>query len=353
VKIRSDGFGTYVTNRLGAHTCPSPSPKRLRAILSSHPMPPKKEPVLSEPEQMLLIIASRINTAIKYKEANPGQDESNYLKNLSEEVVRQFIFITIFGSKFQQKFIHSIYSNFPQSKSHHCVHASIAIVGHEWQLAKHENRSPDIRKITVKAISKGCHNTAQSYPLWPSILWSDNLSKFAAEQPPENQWWLPAIASDDSDDGALTPFYYLIIFLTSLLCHLGAPRRSGRINKGKAPVLPTSDDVGDAPTRGQKRIAAADRPEIIDDDPSEPTPRKGKSAPTFHVVIQSPPSTRPKRRMRKNEAGDAVDVPDVSESASEQLWVGVGAVCNHNYLHLLTRANLSTRTDVKNVLNRR
>ena len=63
-------------------------------------MPPKKEPVLTEPEHLLLLIASRIDTAIRHMEANPGEDYGHYLGNLSEEIVSQPIPSFIFAFMF-------------------------------------------------------------------------------------------------------------------------------------------------------------------------------------------------------------------------------------------------------------
>jgi hypothetical protein len=42
---------------------------------------------LTCPEQLLLAIAARVDTAIRYKEANPEEDYKHYAKNLSEEFV--------------------------------------------------------------------------------------------------------------------------------------------------------------------------------------------------------------------------------------------------------------------------
>ena len=96
--------------------------------------------------------------------------------------------------------------------------------------------------------------------------------------------------------------------------------------KEKAPAPPTLDIDGDGPTRGQKRAAAGDQSEVVDES-SEPTPRKPMRSPTFNVVINSPPLNRPKQRIRTNEAGDAADIPDTSESVLDrQLWVGTGKV---------------------------
>jgi hypothetical protein len=80
---------------------------------------------------------------------------------------------------------------------------------------------------------------------------------------------------------------------------------------------PSTSDVG--PKRGRKRSAAvADEAEVVEDLSDDPTPRKGKRAPTFSVVIDSPPIARAKQRIRANEAGDAIDVPE--------RWVGRGEV---------------------------
>jgi hypothetical protein len=56
-------------------------------------MPPKKAKVhpLTEPEEMLLIVAARISAAIRYKEANPNGGYGHYLANLAEEMVRESV----------------------------------------------------------------------------------------------------------------------------------------------------------------------------------------------------------------------------------------------------------------------
>lgn len=52
-------------------------------------MPPKKAPVpsLTTAEQMLLLIAARVDTAIRYMEANPGEDSGQFMERMAEEVV--------------------------------------------------------------------------------------------------------------------------------------------------------------------------------------------------------------------------------------------------------------------------
>jgi len=54
-------------------------------------MPPKKtsEPPLSEAESLLMKIAARIFTAVKYKENHPDEDHSNFQRNMTMEMVRE------------------------------------------------------------------------------------------------------------------------------------------------------------------------------------------------------------------------------------------------------------------------
>jgi len=61
------------------------------AIHSSAFMPPKKtsEPPLSEAESLLMKIAARIFTAVKYKENHPDEDHSNFQRNMTMEMVRE------------------------------------------------------------------------------------------------------------------------------------------------------------------------------------------------------------------------------------------------------------------------
>jgi hypothetical protein len=104
-----------------------------------------------------------------------------------------------------------------------------------------------------------------------------------------------------------------------------APPASDIVIKGKGKGgVPATSDI--ATKRGRKRTApAAEQPEEVNDsDDSKLTPRKAETpagAPKYQVVIQSPPRTRAKQRIRTNEAGDAIDVP---QSPSDRLWVGRG-----------------------------
>jgi hypothetical protein len=51
----------------------------------------------------------------------------------------------------------------------------------------------------------------------------------------------------------------------------------------------------------------------------------------YHILVESPPHLRPKCHQRKNEAGDAVDIPDNPKNADNNVteipWVGKGKVC--------------------------
>lgn len=63
------------------------------------------------------------------------------------------------------------------------------------------------------------------------------------------------------------------------------------------------------------------------------TPRKSEKVPArsqLQVLVDSPPHLRPKQRLRKNEAGDAVNLSDdpgpVASATVPAPWVGTGEV---------------------------
>ncbi|KAI9451162.1 hypothetical protein BJY52DRAFT_1226782 [Lactarius psammicola] len=144
------------------------------------------------------------------------------------------------------------------------------------------------------------------FPLWPSVLHSTDLSEYVKEQPQEKLWWeLPGspmdMSAEDSGDGL---------------------RRSGRINKGKAPAPPDVEPVPALQQRGKKRSAA----ESTGD--SDKTARRAVAPPSRRVVVKSPPEARrPKQRIRIGEDGQAAE-PVLSEEqdtgAPEGVWVGRG-----------------------------
>jgi hypothetical protein len=70
-----------------------PEPISEFTILLPSAMPPKKAqaPPLTVAEQLLLRVASRITTAISYKEAHPEGDYSGWSAHLTKEVVSHCI----------------------------------------------------------------------------------------------------------------------------------------------------------------------------------------------------------------------------------------------------------------------
>jgi hypothetical protein len=221
-----------------------------------------------------------------------------------------------------------------------------------------------LRHLSVEALNKACAGTAASFPKWPAVLHSTDLSAIAQEQHATTHWWL----ADEAADGMYT-FSYVSRGISYSILGL---RRSGRKNKGKAPALPDAMEV-DPPQRGRKRSAPTAAHDDGDnkggDHDGDPTPRKTTASagrPKLMVVIQSPPHTRPAQRLRIDvdaeaaevdelasepdaadtegdvlvdeaaevvevaevvEAADAADAADAAEAMSENLWVATGKVC--------------------------
>ncbi|KAI9441098.1 hypothetical protein BJY52DRAFT_1229420 [Lactarius psammicola] len=250
-----------------------------------------QSPSLSQPEKLLFAIAVRLNTAIQYLADNPGGNNSWFISGITAEM----------------KEIAAIYAQYPQDGGvRHRVHGVIGVVAKEWKIAEEENRSPDVGKLSVKAVDKCCANTVKHYPQWPSVLHSTDLSEYVEEQPQEKLWWeLPGspmdMSAEDSGDGL---------------------RRSGRINKGKAPAPPDVEPVPALQQRGKKRSA------VESTGDSDKTARRAVVPPSRRVVVKSPPEARrPKQRLRIGEDGQAAE-PVLSEEqdtgAPEGVWVGRG-----------------------------
>ncbi|KAI9429805.1 hypothetical protein BJY52DRAFT_1232536 [Lactarius psammicola] len=231
----------------------------------------------TEPEMLLFAIAVRLTTAIQYLVENPGGDNSWFISGITVEMnVWTF---------FQQKEIATIYMQYPQDGGvRHHMHGVIAIVAKEWKTAEDKNHSPDVGKLSVKAVERCCANTVKHFPKWPSVLHSTDLSEYVEEQPQEMLWWeLPGSPMDmsveDSGDGL---------------------RCSGRINKGKQ--------------RGKKRSVA------------EST---GDTDKTARCAV-APPSRRarcPKQRLRIGEDGQATELvlsEEQDTGALEGIWVSRG-----------------------------
>ena len=68
---------------------------------------------------------------------------------------------------YQQKCIMTVYNKFPKALSgeHHRIHASVALMLHEWTSSRAEKRPADFSKITVQVINKACANL-----LWHPII---------------------------------------------------------------------------------------------------------------------------------------------------------------------------------------
>ncbi|KAI9431751.1 hypothetical protein BJY52DRAFT_1232046 [Lactarius psammicola] len=253
----------------------------------------------TEPEMLLFAIAVRLTTAIQYLAENPGGDNSWFISGITAEMnVRTFL---------QQKEIAMIYVQYPQDGGvRHRVHGVIAVVAKEWKTAEDENRSPDVGKLSVKAVERCCANTAKHFPKWPSVLHSTDLSEYVEEQPQEKLWWeLPGspmdMSAEDSGDGL---------------------RRSGRINKGKAPAPPDMEPAHAPQQRGKKRSAAESTGDTVK------TARRAVAPPSRRVVVKSPPEARrPKQRLRIGEDGQAAELvlsEEQDTGAPEGMWVGRG-----------------------------
>ncbi|KAN0125454.1 hypothetical protein V8E53_015480 [Lactarius tabidus] len=156
-------------------------------------MPPKKtsEPPLSKAESLLLKIAARIFTTVKYKECHPDKNHTNFQRNMMMEM----------------EHVKKIFADYPQEK----------------RVAKDNDCQPVYATITSEEITK-CIQGANW--LWPMVLKLQDLSKEVMPQPPEMHWWL--LELDDEEEGdAIKP-----------ACCI-----SKRKMKGKAPI-PADSDIG-------------------------------------------------------------------------------------------------------------
>ncbi|KAN0141767.1 hypothetical protein V8E53_000229 [Lactarius tabidus] len=309
-------------------------------------MPPKKtsEPPLSEAESLLLKIAARIFTAVKHKERHPEENHTNFQRNMTMEM----------------EHVKKIFADYPQAKRVHCTHAALDAAAWRYQVAKDSDCQPEYAAITVEEITKRMLGANR---LWPMVLKSQDLSKEALAQPPEMHWWLPESddkeeeeavgenkgkeekveqakkAADDVADNAEEEQEGEI--------KQPARRISKQSTKGKAPIPADSDvragrsDVGAGRNTLRnpqlaKDATTPDEGDAINDDKNEKekndaTPRDAKRITAkreYHVLVESPPHLRPKRCQRKNEAGDAVDIPDDPKNADNDVteipWVGKG-----------------------------
>ena len=158
-------------------------------------MPPKKSATLplTVAEQLLLHIASRMDTAIHYKDTHPDGNYSQWVELLSRELVRcpnyhKFNVLWLF---LRQKNMADVYEQYPQATAKHHAHSALGVVTKEWRRVGLQGRAPDLRRLTGDAIDKGCNSSREMYKDWPAVLHSTALESHAMSQPEQMHWWIP------------------------------------------------------------------------------------------------------------------------------------------------------------------
>ena len=95
-----------------------------------------------------------------------------------------------------------VYKNHPQKAGKpHRVHGAVLAVTLEFQSSVNQNRKPNYLSITSAVIKQRIATISDSYPLWPMILKSMDLSREAAGQPDKVKWWLlerPSASADEN-----------------------------------------------------------------------------------------------------------------------------------------------------------
>ncbi|KAH9018354.1 hypothetical protein EDB83DRAFT_2436367 [Lactarius deliciosus] len=269
-------------------------------------MAPKMSPqsTLTKAEGLLFLIATRLLTAFRYKEANPGGDFSHFLRNIEEEVKKI-------------KDIFNKYHPTPPSMRHR-YHSIIKTVALEWESAVGERRTFNFGKFTGKHIEKYCARTASDHPEWPAILYSMDLSKDAAQQSAELQWWIPRPEGEGEHASPSPP---------PLAPHPPPLRRSARMTKEKAllPLYPLDIKVGDDQPRVANRSAVHINEASNNDqgEVDEPPPRRvvmpaGRS--TTRAKFLSPLESRLEKRRRVDDSLKNTEATQVVG------WVAVGEI---------------------------
>ncbi|KAI9457972.1 hypothetical protein BJY52DRAFT_1270679 [Lactarius psammicola] len=175
---------------------------------------------------------------------------------------------------------------------------------------------------TPSSVSSYMSGTARLENVAPQTLTASraNLSKYAAEQALDLQWWIP---HPDGEGGKSSPSP------ASPQPQPPAPHHSGRMTKGKAllPLHPLDIKIGADQPRGTKRSAAVaghidEMPNEDQGGDSEPGPRKmvtlaGRRR-TTRVRFQSPLESPPSQRHR---VGDDLET---AETSPDGLWVAMG-----------------------------
>ncbi|KAH8980276.1 hypothetical protein EDB92DRAFT_298911 [Lactarius akahatsu] len=190
--------------------------------------------------------------------------------------------------------------------------------------------------FTGKHIDKYCARTASDHPEWPAILYSMDLSKDAADQALDLQWWIPRPDGEGEHHAEYLSRvnHNLVISPTSPSPPPPAPhppplRRSARTTKGKVlfPLPPYLRDIkiGDDQPRGTQR-SAAHFDEAFNNDQGgvdEPPPRKvvtpaGRS--TTRAIFQSPRESRLEKRCRVDDSFKNTEATQLEVAG----WVAVG-----------------------------
>ncbi|KAN0131261.1 hypothetical protein V8E53_010965 [Lactarius tabidus] len=287
-------------------------------------MPPKKtsELPLSEAESLLLKIAARIFTAVKYKERHPNENHTNFQRNMTMEM----------------EHVKKIFADYPQEKRVHCTHGALEAAAWQYQVAKDNDCQP-VYDTIMSEITK-CIQGANR--LWPMVLKSLDLSKEAMAQPPEMCWWLPESDDKEEEDaiGENKGKEEKVEQAKNSAEDVeedAEEEQEGEIKscciskqktKGKAPI-PADSNIGTGHSDPNEDNAINDNKNKKEKDDTTPCDAKHITAKReYHVLVESPPHLRLKHRQRKNEASDAVDIPDDHKNTDNDVleipWVGKG-----------------------------
>ncbi|KAH9071462.1 hypothetical protein EDB83DRAFT_250092 [Lactarius deliciosus] len=178
----------------------------------------------------------------------------------------------------------------------HRYHSIIKTVALEWESAVGERRTFNFE--------------------WPAILYSMDLSKDAAEQSAELQWWIPRPEGEGEHASPSPP---------PLAPHPPPLRRSARMTKEKAllPLYPLDIKVGDDQPRVANRSAVHINEASNNDqgEVDEPPPRRvvmpaGRS--TTRAKFLSPRESRLEKRRRVDDSLKNTEATQVVG------WVAVG-----------------------------
>ena len=148
--------------------------------------------MLTPAEQKLVTCATRIMTAIKYKEAHPERTFHYMEENLVMEMVRTMYLIrySTIRAHYTQQYIMDIYKSDPSPKEQpHHMHPAVSALAWEQREAHEQNRLPAYSTITFAQIKRRIAAVPASHPTWPTVHRVTDLSA-KAEADPQFTWWL-------------------------------------------------------------------------------------------------------------------------------------------------------------------